>query len=972
MRRSFILVGAWTCLGLPLAGGAQPVGHLDISDGLINNKVYSIAQDDRGFIWIGTENGLQRYDGSAFVNYREELLDPDNSRATVYSIYPDKRQLRLLVNYRSGVLDPETNRFHYDQARAGIDPMRDSLLLLAIPRLGKAIGGAAIFKTVKDSRRNLWINTRTGTLYRYNFDTRKITTYSLAAITGRKPILADRDLTMIVSCIFEDDHHHLWVGTENAGLLEYDPLRDNFSVTPSPGETGSGVQYNYIIICIFQDRDENLWIGTDKGISIFNPYRQYFTTIRNDPRESRTLPKREINGCLPTGKGNILVGTWGGGITEYDSLLHWIRNIDFTEGPGEKNLVWGFVQDKDQRIWVACQHGFLHRMDADASSILTFQPAEMQRSTIRCMAMDQEGNIWFGLHNGRIAEWDAAKKKFFAMATPSLLPSVTDIFIDTEHRFWVSTEKGFKEFDPVTRQFIATYLKNDVDPQTLSANGCHGIAQLNDSLLLIATDGGGLDFFNKRTGRCTRLTTKEGFPANIVHAIRKDGSGRVWFTTDYGLYSCQPTWPQQPGELSFTSYRMGKSTINAPFVADRFCTTHDGRWMTYTSAELILFCPDSLCRQPEGETRVTLTGFKMFEKTWSIDALTAPGKPILLSHSENFPEIGFRVLNFSTLQPIVYYYRLSGIDKDWVGENVRQSARYTNLPPGDYTFLVRAAIGNKTGPTTSFVFRIIPSFWSTAWFRGTCLLLIALLIILFIRWRMRVFRTAETRKAQMKKEMAEMEMKVLRTQMNPHFLFNSLNSINGYILEHDMDRASDYLALFSRLMRMILDHSQQLFIPIDQELTMLNLYLQLEAMRFDHKFDYSITVDKNIDPLETHIPSMLMQPYVENAIWHGLMHKPARGTLNIVIQRMQEVIEITIEDNGIGRQRSGELKKHRPSIHRSKGMALTEQRLALLAREKNARVAVQVFDLHDTRGKGSGTRVRITIDIHATFLNNSS
>src|SRR5579863_10753721 len=126
MRRSFNLVGAWVCLSLPLACRAQPVGHLDISDGLINNKVYSIAQDDRGFIWIGTENGLQRYDGSAFVNYREELLDPENSRATVYSIYPDKRQLRLLVNYRSGILDLETERFHYDQAPAGIDPTRDS------------------------------------------------------------------------------------------------------------------------------------------------------------------------------------------------------------------------------------------------------------------------------------------------------------------------------------------------------------------------------------------------------------------------------------------------------------------------------------------------------------------------------------------------------------------------------------------------------------------------------------------------------------------------------------------------------------------------------------------------------------------------------------------------------------------------------------------------------------------------------
>ena len=205
------------------------------------------------------------------------------------------------------------------------------------------------------------------------------------------------------------------------------------------------------------------------------------------------------------------------------------------------------------------------------------------------------------------------------------------------------------------------------------------------------------------------------------------------------------------------------------------------------------------------------------------------------------------------------------------------------------------------------------------------------------------------------------EQKALRAQMNPHFIFNALSSIQRFIVAKNALQAHEYLSKFGSLIRHILDNSKHTFISIQEEVETLKLYIELEALRFDNSFEYSITIDPAIDEYNTEIPTMIIQPFVENAIWHGLLHRSSKGKLIIDIQKEKEALVCIIEDNGIGREASEEIKKNNVhKIHASAGMEITEGRLKNLKDSTQSNYAVHIHDLKDDSGKASGTRVRIT------------
>ena len=209
-----------------------------------------------------------------------------------------------------------------------------------------------------------------------------------------------------------------------------------------------------------------------------------------------------------------------------------------------------------------------------------------------------------------------------------------------------------------------------------------------------------------------------------------------------------------------------------------------------------------------------------------------------------------------------------------------------------------------------------------------------------------------------------MEMRALRAQMNPHFIFNSLNSIQKYILKNDQYAASQYLTKFSRLIRLILDHSNQNNILLSSETELLQLYCEMESLRFDHRFNYRIQVDASLQPDTQEIPSMLIQPYVENAIWHGLLHKETTGNLLIEFKKTADgQLIVMVEDDGVGRSRAAELKSKQVLKKKSYGMQITEDRIALINRLNKIQASCRVLDLTDEQGRPAGTRVELVIPL---------
>ena len=234
-----------------------------------------------------------------------------------------------------------------------------------------------------------------------------------------------------------------------------------------------------------------------------------------------------------------------------------------------------------------------------------------------------------------------------------------------------------------------------------------------------------------------------------------------------------------------------------------------------------------------------------------------------------------------------------------------------------------------------------------------------------IRWRERNIRLVEGEKLKVhniNEQFYKARLEALRSQMNPHFIFNSLNAIQECILTNKVDAAYQYLSQFSKLQRMVLSNSEKEFIPLSNELEMLLLYLSLESLRFSQSFSYTINVDKNIDTDDIDIPSMLIQPYVENALWHGLRTKTGDKVLIINYEQKEEQLIITIDDNGMGREKAADIKAQKLGTPtESKGTILSEQRLHILSLKYKAQINIDVIDKVNDKKEAMGTSVIIKL-----------
>ena len=314
--------------------------------------------------------------------------------------------------------------------------------------------------------------------------------------------------------------------------------------------------------------------------------------------------------------------------------------------------------------------------------------------------------------------------------------------------------------------------------------------------------------------------------------------------------------------------------------------------------------------------------------------------------------------NYHDARTVQYAHKLSGINEDWIFTGSDQYIfQYDNLSPGDYSFEVKAKSESMPwSDIASLEFSIGSPFWDRSWFR-ILLALIALLMIYLI-YKLRMRRVIE--KEKINTQIAELENVALRSQMNPHFIFNSLNSIKSLMLLDQKEESIKYLTHFSKMVREVLSISQETLITLERELALLSLYIEIEQLRFHEKFKYKLTIFDDIDISDIQIPPLLVQPYVENAIWHGLLHKEGPSQLKIDVRRDTQDILIIISDNGIGRKASRALASQSLS-HRKKhlGMHLNQRRVELMDQQSS----ISIEDLYDNEGSSMGTRVIIKFEM---------
>jgi hypothetical protein len=334
------------------------------------------------------------------------------------------------------------------------------------------------------------------------------------------------------------------------------------------------------------------------------------------------------------------------------------------------------------------------------------------------------------------------------------------------------------------------------------------------------------------------------------------------------------------------------------------------------------------------------------------------------NHKFNYKQNHF--IFYETIRNIKYKehatikYRVRGLENKWNSMEVNNGKiEYKSLPPGEYTFEAFAVASNKKSKLQSFSFFILHPYWSQWWFYLIILLIV--LITAFILFKIRIENIKKKNKDLIVKRTLEtslidLELKALRSQMNPHFIFNALNSIQDLILKEETDASYDYIVLFSELVRNTLNYSNKDFIPIESELEFIAVYLKLEKLRFEEDFNYKVNYEGNKNIL---VPSLIVQPFIENALKHGLLHQFGEKKLTINFE-LSDLLICTITDNGIGRIESQKIQERQGSIHESFAIEAIGKRLEILRSQHGESIGFEVIDLYE-EGKPTGTKIKLVI-----------
>jgi len=465
------------------------------------------------------------------------------------------------------------------------------------------------------------------------------------------------------------------------------------------------------------------------------------------------------------------------------------------------------------------------------------------------------------------------------------------------------------------------------------------MAQLSDSTLVIGTKGAGILLW--KDDHFLEVTTSDGLSSNMIENVYADDRDNIWVGTLEGLNKVQRINEDSVFVKQFTVHHgMPSNEIN------RVKTWGEHVWVATTKG---------LVHFKDHTTLNEQTTPPIFENILVNNEALDSSHTLQFSHRENNFIFNYLTIDYHQNGKVPYRYRLLPAQADWTFTEFR-SINFSALQSGDYTFEVQSQ--NEDGfwsTSTSFDFEIHPPFWQTWWF-----LTIVASILGFIAFRLYKYRTNQIRhEAAMDKQITELERSALRAQMNPHFIFNCLNSISSFINKGDKVSANSYLATFAKLIRAALNHSMSNKVSLEDELQLLENYIKMEQLRFDHRFDYNIQMDEDLDPFGIEIPPMMVQPFIENAIIHGLAKKEGKGKIDLHCNLQNGELNITITDNGVGIEQSKTQKAASAPERKSVGMTITQKRLELI----NANNEITVKELKGENGEISGTQVILKIKL---------
>lgn len=842
--------------------------HVSVKNGLASDHVYSMLQDKKGFMWFGTANGLQRYDGRKIISFRPHPTDTAFLPADPISqmILDKNNRFWIRLSKEVGIFNQAT--FTYTRVPADVprQALERSDLALWEDNEGNIFlslsqYGMLVYKeqsksfvrdsTVIDSRPdafissfqqdpadgNYWIGTTKG-LSLFHRRNRKVYTPESNAINH--PILNTPIAKHAVVRFFIDRQSRLWIGSwivpQNKGLMSvYDISRQKLTTPVSFGRITSkyhelyairqlsnnsiwmhgmgmlaeysdasarfnqlynaqpddyGIRYD-AVHSFYEDREQNIWLGTDRGVYIFNPAAQKFTSIGlMNPDEQLDLENKSLTSFVQLSSGDVWCGSWGKGIFSYDQDFRAKPNNIIQPGtPPDNNfyMVWSFREHTlTKKVWVGCQAGRLMVHDPATGKTIHLNHPVFEQRTIRTISEDQEGNLWFGTQHGRLIKWDRAKgAKRLEDGFELVHAFNSHIFVvkhDKEGLLWIGTFLEGMVVMNAAGAIITNYHDKAEPGRALYRNMVTDILFYDDTLVIAGATA--LNFVNRKTGAVRLITTEEGLPGNSVSTLQRDDEGNLWIGLINGL--CRYNMKKK----IFTLFSQRDGIVRNEFHDGRSYRLRDGRMIFGNPHDFVFFNPSQILSS-SAPPDVSITDFKLFNTYLPPDSILQLDR-VELDHNQNSIAIEFAALSFLQKDKMVYYTKMEGIEDDWTRVSLYNIANFTLLPPGDYTFKVRCENGDgiPSKHITSLRIHIRPPFWRQEWFIMICILALGALIYLAHRIRVRQLMQMEKVRGRIARDLHDDMGSTLST-------INILSEMAKMKVNKDTEKTSEYISKIS-------------------------------------------------------------------------------------------------------------------------------------------------------------------------------
>ena len=962
----------WTSF---LIQAQEPVSiHISEKNGLPDKEFYDIIEDDKGFIWLSAAKGLFRYDGKIFKKYSNE----EQRGLSIFGVKQDDLG-RVWCNNISGQF------FYTDGGKLHLFTDLSKLLKGELAEF--IINGEHLW--VVSSRHIYKINLSTkfieqcfnneqsfGIPYKFNKTIYVSNAESILNITPENKIKE-----LLTSDILFKDKNGRSVSQGKTNIFK---VGSSFFLKEKRSGINTFFQINFSgklinrikgfealtkerIYTIFENEDE-IWIGTNSGVWVY----EYISN--NFRLKKRILKGKDVTKILKDKEDNYWLTTLNNGVyvipninIEICTVSEKNKNISSLDVIDNNTLVFGTKSGNIGFYNVATNiEKHVGLPSKDRVSVIKYQPEKK----IVFISKDLESYIYNYKSTqlskiNKVKKFNTAKSITLLKNNDVLLTSYSSVLklenadINNDEIFISNGKRTYASHYDVTKNevyvaFVDDLVKYDSiwNPKNIRFKGKsiygNSMSETANGVVWVSSFKNGV-FGIKNDSVIHHYTTRNGLSSNYIGKIKAD-KNELWISLENSIQVLDvitgqlKTLTKREGILSYDI--SGIEILNNK---------------VFFSSNVGLF---SVAKEKALKKQTPEIYFNNLEINEKDTIIVSNYK---LNYNQNTIKIGFNVNGFLYNQKGKYKYRLKGLNDSWLVTDLGvNSVKYNSLSAGNYTFQVQTNTVNDKKKIIELTFLINKPYWRTWWFiLGISILILGSTIWYFVNKikTKEKERIALLEKLSLEKELININLTALRSQMNPHFIFNALNSIQDLVLKQDADASYDAIVLFSELIRNTLSYSNQDFISIDKELDFLKVYLQLENLRFRDEFRYTIStnIKENLE-----IPSLLIQPFIENALVHGLLHKKGEKELNIEFTFINNSLQCVISDNGIGRCKASEISNRQGNHHESFALGAIENRLEIFKKQYNEHIGYGITDLYEDE-VAKGTKVVITMPYKRKF-----